>query len=123
MQSAAVSHDARGRCHPRAWWRITEVREAVAGWSIPAGRVENPRNTAARPYPARLPTPEHTGHFVVETITTVGTFRFGKRLIYLANALSNQRTGMEETNDGRWSVYFHTVLLATFDERDYIIQY
>jgi len=36
--------------------------------------------------------------------------------------LTNQRIGMEETDDGVWSIYFHTVLLATFDERDYIIQ-
>ena len=75
-----------------------------------------------RPYPARLPTPEYSGHFLVKTITTAGTFRFGKRLIYLANALTNQRIGMEETDDGLLAIYFHTVLLATLDERDYIIQ-
>ena len=75
-----------------------------------------------RPYPARLPTPEYPGHFLVKTITTAGTFRFGKRLIYVANALTNQRIGLEETDDGVWSIYFHSVLLATLDERDYIIQ-
>ena len=42
--------------------------------------------------------------------------------MYIANALTNQRIGLEETDDGRWSIYFHRVLLATFDERDYIIQ-
>lgn len=42
--------------------------------------------------------------------------------MYLANALTNQHIGMEETEDGLWSIYFHAVLLATFDERDYIIQ-
>ena len=31
----------------------------------------------------------HSGHFVVKTITTAGTFRFGKRIVYLANALTN----------------------------------
>ena len=75
-----------------------------------------------RPYPARLPVPEYPRHFLVKTITTAGTFRFGKRLIYLANALTAQRIGMEETADGLWALYFHSVLLATFDERDYIIQ-
>ena len=40
----------------------------------------------------------------------------------LANALTNQRIGMEETDDGLWHLYFHSVLLATFDERDDIIQ-
>ena len=47
---------------------------------------------------------------------------FGKRLVYLAHALTNQRIGMEETDDDLWSISFHTVLLATFDERDCIIQ-
>ena len=75
-----------------------------------------------RPYPARLPTPEYPGHFLVKTITTAGTFRFCKRLIYVATALINQRIGLEETDDGVWSIYFHSVLLATLDERDCIIQ-
>ena len=44
------------------------------------------------------------------------------QLVYIANALTNQRIGLEETDDGCWSVYFHHILLATFDERDYIIQ-
>ena len=29
---------------------------------------------------------------------------------------------MEATKDGLWSIYFRTVLLATFDERDCILQ-
>ena len=75
-----------------------------------------------RPYPTRLWTPAYPRQFVVKTITTAGTFRFGTRLIYLANALTNQRIGMEETDDGLWAIYFHTVLLATLDYRDYIMQ-
>jgi putative transposase len=75
-----------------------------------------------RPYPVRLPQPEYPGHFRVKRITTGGTFRLGKRLVYLANALTNQQIGLEETDDGVWAIYFHTVLLATLDERDYIIQ-
>jgi len=78
--------------------------------------------TSPRPYPSRLPVPEYPGHFRVKTITTAGTFRFGKRIVYLANALTNQRIGMEETDDGLWQLRFRSVLLATFDERDYIIQ-
>lgn len=29
---------------------------------------------------------------------------------------------MEETEDGRWQIFFHAVVLAAFDERDCIIQ-
>jgi putative transposase len=74
-----------------------------------------------RPYPERLPTPEYPRHFVVKKITTGGTFRFRTRLLYLANALVDQHIGLEETDDGVWAIHFHSVLLATFDERDYII--
>ena len=78
-------------------------------------------NTSPRPYPERLPPLEYPGHFLVKKITTGGTFRFRGRLLYLANAMVDQHIGLEETDDGLWTIYFNTVLLATFDERDYII--
>lgn len=74
-----------------------------------------------RPYPERLPPLEYPGHFLVKKITTGGTFRFRSRLLYLANAMVDQHIGLEETDDGLWTIYFNTILLATFDERDYII--
>ncbi len=55
-------------------------------------------------------------------VTDAGTFRFQKRLLYIANSLVDQHIGLEETDDGVWSIYFNTVLLATLDERDYIIR-
>lgn len=33
----------------------------------------------------------------------------------------DQHIGLEETDDGIWTIHFNTVLLAMFDERDYII--
>jgi hypothetical protein len=39
----------------------------------------------------------------------------------LASPLVHQLIGLEKTDDGIWSIYFYTTLLATFDERDYII--
>ena len=77
---------------------------------------------SARPYPERPPALEYPGHFVVKKITTGGTFRFQHRLLYLANAMVDQQIGLEETDDGIWAIYFNTILLATFDERDYIIR-
>lgn len=57
----------------------------------------------------------------MKKITTGGTFRFQHKLLYLANAMVDQHIGLEETDDGIWAIHFNTVLLATFDERDYII--
>jgi hypothetical protein len=58
----------------------------------------------------------------VKKITTGGTFGFQHRLLYLANAMVDQHIGLEETDDGVWNLFFNTVLLATLDERDYIIR-
>ena len=58
----------------------------------------------------------------MKRITTAGTFRFGsKKLLYLATAMVDQEIGLEETDDGVWAIHFNNILLATFDERDYII--
>ena len=58
----------------------------------------------------------------MKKVTTGGTVRFRRELLYLANALTDQSIGLEETDDGIWAIHFNTVLLATFDERDYIIR-
>jgi hypothetical protein len=49
----------------------------------------------------------------VNKITTGGTVRLRNRLLYFANAMVDQHIGLEETDD--WH------LVATFDERDYIM--
>ena len=43
-------------------------------------------------------------------------------MLYIANALVDQHIGLEETDDGIRSIYFNAVLLATVNERDYIIR-
>ena len=69
-----------------------------------------------------LPVPEYPGHFPVKQITTGGTFRFANRVLYLANALTGELVGLDEVDDGVWWVYFGTTLIATLDERNYIIK-
>ena len=78
--------------------------------------------SSARSYPARLPAVEYPGHFLVKRVTDAGTFRFQHRLLYIANALVDQHIGLEERDDGVWSIYFTNVLLATLDERDFLIR-
>jgi hypothetical protein len=50
------------------------------------------------------------------------TFRFKRRLLFIANALKQRHIGLEEINDGIWSIYFSRVLLARLDERDHVIR-
>jgi hypothetical protein len=75
-------------------------------------------HAALRPCPSKLPPLECTGHFVVTRVTDAGTIRFRSRLSYLASVLDTHYIGLEEVDDDIWSIYFHTVLFATFDERD-----
>ena len=96
----------------------TERPHDALGGDTPGSRYAASR----RPYPERLPTPEYPGHFLVKRVTEAGTFRFQQRLLYIANALVNQHIGLEETDDGVWAIYFNTVLLATLDERDFVIR-
>jgi len=101
---------------------------------VPAHR-RGPTHPAAEPGNAELPVPpvtafvptpaatlENPEHFVVKKITTGGTFRFQHRLLCLANAMVDQHIGLEETDDGVWNNFFNTALLATLDEKDYIIR-
>jgi putative transposase len=74
-----------------------------------------------RPYPARLPALEYPGHFVVKPVTAAGTFRFKRKLLFIANALKHHAIGLEEVADGVWSIYLGTVLLGRLDERTYVI--
>jgi transposase InsO family protein len=75
-----------------------------------------------RPYPARLPALEYSGHYLVKRVTNAGTFRFKDRLLFIANALKQHHIGLEESDDGIWSIYLGPVLLARLNERDYIIR-
>ena len=75
-----------------------------------------------RKYPAKLPPIEYPGHFLVKRVTNAGTIRFKKRLLFIANPLKQHAIGLEEVDDGIWSIHFCNVLLGRIDERDYIIR-
>ena len=96
----------------------TERPHEALGQETPGSRYRG----SSRSYPTRLPGPEYPRHFLVKHVTDAGTFRFQRHLLYIANALVDQWIGLEETDDGVWSIYFNTVLLATLDERDFVIR-
>jgi putative transposase len=75
-----------------------------------------------RPYTGALPPVEYPGHFLVKRVTNAGTIRLKKRLLFLSNALQQHPVGLEEVDDGVWSIHFCHVLLARVDERDYVIR-
>jgi transposase InsO family protein len=87
------------------------------------GRVPTSVYTASlRPYPACLAKPEYSGHLEVRQVSNSGMFRFHARQIFLSEALAKETIGLEEIDDGVWSVYFYDLLLARLDERDYVVR-
>jgi putative transposase len=72
-----------------------------------------------RAYTGGLPPTEYPGHYLVKRVTNAGTIRFKTRLLFIATALKQELVGLEEVDDGIWSLYFCNVLLARVDERDY----
>lgn len=74
------------------------------------------------PCAAQLAVLEYPSDSFVKRVVDAGTFRFERRLVYIANALVDQWIGLEETDHGVWSIYFNAVLLATLDERDFILR-
>ena len=54
----------------------------------------------------------------MKRVTAAGTFRLKHKLLFLATPLKQLHIGLEETDDGIWSIYFGTVLLGRVDERE-----
>ncbi len=77
---------------------------------------------SSRPFTGELPPIDYPGHFLVKRVTTAGTIRFKKRLVFVSHALTPHPIGLEEVDDGVWSIYFCQVLLARLDERDYVLR-
>ena len=72
---------------------------------------------STRAYTGALPALEYPHHFLVKRVTNAGTVRFKRRLLYLSTALKGHRVGLEEVDDGIWSLFFCEVLLGRLDER------
>ena len=77
---------------------------------------------SSRPYPAVLPKPEYPAHFETRLISNAGCFRFKKQVVFLSQALKQEWIGLEEIDDGKWSVHFYDVLLARLEERSMTLQ-
>jgi transposase InsO family protein len=73
---------------------------------------------AHRRYPEHLPQPEYPGHYEVRYVHQGGEIRWQGGYLFLTEALGGERVGLEEYDDGLWAVYFDSLRLARFDERE-----
>jgi len=74
-----------------------------------------------RPSPRSLPTRllaiEYPGHFEVRRVTEGGSFSWHGHAVFLTHVLSGEPIGLEEVDDGIWTVYFCHQPIGRFDER------
>lgn len=69
-----------------------------------------------RPYPDRLPEPQYPGHFEIRRVSRNGGIRWKKGWVNVSHALLEENVGLEEVDDGVWSLSFGPLLLGRFHE-------
>ena len=71
-----------------------------------------------RSYPERLPPVEYPGHFEVRLVCGNSCIKWHKRFVHVSRVLIGEWLGLEEVDEGIWSVYLGPVLLGRLDERE-----
>lgn len=75
-----------------------------------------------RKVPSTLPEPEYPQHYETRKVALSGTFKWKNHQPFFSQLLGDEWIGLEEVDDGIWSIYFYDVLLARIDERDFKIK-
>ena len=83
------------------------------GQETPASRWK----PSPRAYPPFVADPEYPNHFQSHFVQRPGTLYLDGELRFLSTALAGERIGMEESDDGIWTVYFCNERIARYDER------
>lgn len=73
---------------------------------------------STQPFPSDLPKIEYPGHFEVRRVSRNGGIRWKRGWLNVSHPLIDENVGLEEVDDGAWDLYFGTLLLGRFDERD-----
>ena len=71
-----------------------------------------------RPFPSVLPAIEYPGHFEVRRVSRNGGIRWKRGWLNVSHPLIDEHVGLEEVDDGAWDLYFGSLLLGRFDERE-----
>lgn len=82
-------------------------------YQVPADRYQ----PSTRRLPAVLPPVEYPGHLEIRRVSDSGEIAWRGTPTFLSATLAGEDVGFEEVDDGLWTVYFATIALARFDER------
>ena len=88
-------HDALDSDTPAMRYVVADRRDV---WEVPPVR-----------YPA---------HFVVRKVSGNSGFRWKSRFVFVSRTLMGEDVGLEEADDGIWSVWFRDFLIGRFNEQD-----
>jgi len=91
--------------------------EALDG--LPPARLWQP---SPRALPATIPGPEYPGHYEVRRVGGNGTIKFKNEVRFLSGALDGNDLGLEEIDDGIWSIWLYHRLLGRLELRSGIIR-
>lgn len=72
---------------------------------------------SSRRLPASLPELVYPAHYEVRLVSRNGGIRWNTAWVSVSHVLAEESIGLEEVDDGIWSVYFGPVLLGRLDER------
>lgn len=72
---------------------------------------------STRAYPAHVDSPCYPGHFEQRRVSSAGYIKWRGRSLFIGAAFQHEVLGLEEVDDGLWSLFFARQLLARFDER------
>ena len=65
---------------------------------------------------------EYPGHYEVRRVRSQGDIKWRGKLRFLSDTLFGERVGLEQTDDGIWTIYFSGIELASYDERTEVIR-
>ena len=72
---------------------------------------------STRRLPARLEPLDYPGHMERRSVFGVGLVSLHGRTVFLSEALVGEAVGLEEVDDGVWTIYFGSVVIGRYDER------
>jgi hypothetical protein len=72
---------------------------------------------STRVLPARLAPLEYPGHMERRSVFGVGLVSLHNRTVFLSEALVGEAVGLEEVDEGLWTIYFGSVVIGRYDER------
>jgi putative transposase len=96
----------------RAYYNEERPHAALDG-DVPADRYR----ASPRPLPTRLPAVEYPGHWEVRRVSPSGTISWRGAFVFLSEALIGEDVGLEEVDDGLWTIHLAGIALGRLDEQ------